>query len=98
MNRYQDLALKNKRIYRASKKTMKPIMIGALRTISKNAKTYRGKLDLHDIIQSAQLSVIFGIAHILRKVLVVAETKIRRPSRTLNRVSTANNSASLRPF
>ena len=43
--------------------------IGALGTISKNAKTWYGKLDLPDIIGSAQLSEILGTAHVLHKLL-----------------------------
>ena len=46
-----------------------PIVIGALGTVSKNAKTWHGKLNISDIVGSAQLSAILGRAHILRKVL-----------------------------
>ena len=33
--------------------TVIPIVIGALGTISKNAKTWHGKLDIPDIVESA---------------------------------------------
>ena len=45
------------------------IIIGVLRTISKNAKTWHGKLDTLDIVGSAQLPTILGTARILRKML-----------------------------
>ena len=69
VDRYQDLAFEIKRIHRASKVTVIPIVIGALGTISKNAKSWHEKLKIPDIIGSAQLSAILGTAHILRKVL-----------------------------
>ena len=69
VERYQDRAFKIKRIHAALKVTVIPIVIGALGTISKNAKTWYGKLDLPDIIGSAQLSAMLGTAHVLRKVL-----------------------------
>ena len=53
VERYQDLAFEIKRIFGASKMTVKLIVIGALGTISKNAKTWYGKLDLPDKIGSA---------------------------------------------
>ena len=40
-----------------------PIMIGALGTISGNAKAWNGRLSLPDIFGSAQLSPILGTAH-----------------------------------
>ena len=69
VERYQDLALEIKSIHRTSKVTVIPIVTVALRTISKNGKTWCRKLHLHDIIGSAQLSAILGTAHMLRKVL-----------------------------
>ena len=39
------------------------IMIGALKTISGNAKAWYGRLSLPDIFGSAQLSAILGTAH-----------------------------------
>ncbi|XP_063584642.1 uncharacterized protein LOC134762202 [Penaeus indicus] len=69
MAKYQELAFEIKRIHRASKVTVIPIMIGALGTIAKNAKTWHGNLAIPDIVGSAQLSVILGTAHVLRKVL-----------------------------
>nr|XP_027236928.1 uncharacterized protein LOC113828199 [Penaeus vannamei] len=69
VDRYQDLASTIKRINSASKVSVIPMVIVALRTISKNAKICLGKLDIPDIIGSTQLSAILGTAHILRKVL-----------------------------
>ena len=42
MERYQDLALKVKRIHRTTKKTVIAIVIDALGTISKNARPGMG--------------------------------------------------------
>ena len=64
VEKYQELAFKMKRIHEVSKVTEIPIVIGALGTIAKNAKTWYVKLDLHDIIGNAQLSAILGTAHI----------------------------------
>ena len=58
VERNQDLAFEIKRIHGASKVTVIPIVTAALGTISKNAKTWYGELDLPDIIGIAQLSVI----------------------------------------
>ncbi|XP_069977673.1 uncharacterized protein [Penaeus vannamei] len=69
VDRYQNLAFEMMRIHRASKVAVIPMVTGALGTISKNAKTWLGKLDIPDIIGSAQLSDILGTAHMLRKVL-----------------------------
>ena len=69
VDRYQDLAFEVKRIHRASKVTVIPILIGTLATVSRNAKSWHGKLDIPDIVGSTQLSAILGTAHILRKVL-----------------------------
>ena len=69
VERYQDRAFEIKIIHGALKVTVIPIVIGALGTTSKNAKTWYGKLDLPDIIGSAQLSAMLGTAHVLRKVL-----------------------------
>ena len=53
-----------------SRVTVIPIMIGALVTVSGNAKAASyGRLSLPDIFGSAQLSVNLGTAYILRKVL-----------------------------
>ena len=43
VDRYQELAFEIKRIDRASKVTVIPIVIGALGTISKNAKSWHEK-------------------------------------------------------
>ena len=67
--KYQELAFEIRRIHRASKVTIIPIVIGALGSISKSAKTWFGKLDVPDFLGSVQLSAILGTAHLLRKVL-----------------------------
>ena len=69
VDRYQDLAFEIKRIHRASKVTVIPIVIGTLGTVSRNAKSWHGKLDIPDIVGNTQFSAILGTAHILRKVL-----------------------------
>ena len=69
MDRYQDLAFEIERILRASKVTVIPKVIGTLGTVSRNAKSWQGKLDIPDIVGCTQLSAILGIAHVLRKVL-----------------------------
>ena len=55
-----------------------PIVIGTLGTVSRNAKSWHGKLDIPDIAGSTQLSTVLGTAHILRccvsKLREVAET------------------------
>ena len=55
VDRYQGLAFEIKRIHRASKVTVIPIVIGALGTVSRNAKSWHGKLDILDIVGSTQL-------------------------------------------
>ena len=66
------IALEIKRILRAKRKTILPIVTGALRTISGYTKAGNGRLSLPDIFGSAQLSAILGTAHILRKVSCVS--------------------------
>ena len=41
----------------------------AIIIITRNVKSWHGKLDIPDIVGSTQLSAILGTAHILRKVL-----------------------------
>ena len=60
MDRYQDLAFKIKRMHRASKVTVILMVIDTLGTVSKNAKSWHGKLDIPDIIGSTQLLVILS--------------------------------------
>ena len=69
VDRYQDLAFEIKRIHRASKVTVIPIVIGTLGTMASNAKYWHGKLDISDIVGSTLLSAILETAHKLRKVL-----------------------------
>ena len=47
MEKYQDLAFEIRRIHGASKVTVIPIVIGALGSISKRAKTWYDKLGLY---------------------------------------------------
>ena len=78
MERHQDFTLEMKRVHRAPKLTVIPIMIGALGTILKNAKAWLRRLSLPDIFGSVQLSAILGTAHILRKVLSLSCGKLLR--------------------
>ena len=66
MEKYQDLAFEIRRIHGASKVTVIPIVIGALGSISKRAKTWYDKLGVPEFIGSVQLSAILGTAHLLR--------------------------------
>ena len=52
-----------------------PVVIGALETISKNAKAWYGKLSLPDVFGSAQLSAILCTAHNLWKMLCLQADK-----------------------
>ena len=88
MDKYHDVAFQIKRIHGASKVIVITIVVSALGTISKNAKTWLGKLDIPDIIGSAQLSVILGTAlywgkGCVSKLREAIETLLRRPRRTL---------------
>ena len=65
MERYRDLALKIKRIHRATKVEATTIMIGALGTISKNAKAWYWRLSLPYIFGSAQLSATLALVLLL---------------------------------
>ena len=69
VEKYQEVAFELRRIHGASKVTIIPIVIGALGSMSKVAKTWFGKLDVPDVLGSVQLSAILGTAHLLRKVL-----------------------------
>ena len=60
VEKYQDLVFKIRRIHGASKVTIIPIVIGALGSISKRAKTWYENLGVPEFI---------GTAHLLRKVL-----------------------------
>ena len=60
MDRYQDLAFKIKRMHRASKVTVILMVIDTLGTVSRNAKSWHGKLDIPDIIGSTQLLAILS--------------------------------------
>ena len=69
VEKYQELAFEIRRIHGASNVTIIPIVIGALGSISKGAKTWFGKLDVSDFLRSVQLSAILVTAHLLRTVL-----------------------------
>ena len=69
VEKYQDLAFEIRRIHGALKVTVIPIVIGALGSISKRAKTWYDKLGVPEFIGSVQLAAILGTAHLLRKVL-----------------------------
>ena len=49
VEKYQELAFEIRRIHRASKVTIIPIVIGALGSITKSAKTWFGKLDVRSL-------------------------------------------------
>ena len=69
VEKYQDLTLEIRRIHRATRVTVTPVVIRTLRTISGNAKAWYGRLSLPDIFGSVQLSAIFGTAHSFQIVL-----------------------------
>ena len=69
VEKYQELVFEIRRIHGASKVTIIPIVIGALGSISKGAKTRFGNLGVPDFLGSVQLSAILGTAHLLRKAL-----------------------------
>lgn len=78
VDRYQELVFEVKLIHQAS--SLIPIVVGALGTISKDARTWQEKLGIPDIIGSPQLSAKLGTAHVLRRVL--AETCHKRTQET----------------
>ena len=63
------IAFEIRRTRGASKVTVIPIVIGALGSISKRAKTWYDKLGVPEFIVSAQIAAILGTAHLLRKEL-----------------------------
>ena len=67
--RYQDLTFAIKRENNNTKVDVIPVVTGALGSYSKNVKTWIETLKIPNILDSAQLSVILGTAHVLRKVL-----------------------------
>ena len=69
VEKYQELAFEIRRVCGASKVIIIPIVIDALGSISKGAKTWFGKLEVPDLLGSVQLTAILGTAHLLRKVL-----------------------------
>ena len=69
VEKYQELAFEIRRIHGTSKVTIIPIVIGALGSISKGAKTWFGNLDVPEFLGSVQLSAILGTAHLMREVL-----------------------------
>lgn len=69
VKKFQDLAFEIGRIYGASEVTVIPIVIGALWSISKRAKTWYDKLSVPEFIESVEFLAILGIANLLPKVL-----------------------------
>ena len=69
IERYQQLAFELKRIIQASKVSFIPIATSAVGIIFKDARTWKEKLRIPDIVGSGHLSAILRTAHILRKVL-----------------------------
>ena len=66
------IAFEIRRTRGASKVTVIPIVIGALGSISKRAKTWYDKLGAPKFFESVQLSTILGTTHLLRKVFSVS--------------------------
>ena len=86
MERYQHLALEIKRIHKATKVSVIPIVIGALETILKSAKASYERLSLLDIFGSALQLAILGIVLLIScgtccvsKLREAAETWLRIP-------------------
>ena len=69
VEKYQELAFEIRKIHGAMKVMIIPIVTGALRSTSKGAKTWFGKLDVPDFLGSVLLSAILGTAHLLQRVL-----------------------------
>ena len=80
VDRYQDLAFEIKRIHRASKVTVIPIVIGVLGTISKNAKSWHKKLTMPDIVGAKKSNR----GHSLKKQAWHLEQCMGRPQRKNN--------------
>ena len=89
MERYQNLELEIKRIHRVTKDTVISSVIGALGTISKNAKAWYERFILPDIFGSAELSDCQPSMVLLKScgkcsvsmLQVVAETWLRLPQK-----------------
>ena len=72
VDRYQELAFEVQIIHQASKASAIPVGVGALGTISRDARTsaWQEKIGIPDIIGSAQLSAILETGHVLRKMFL----------------------------
>ena len=74
VEKYQELAFEIRRVHGASEVIIIPIVIGALLSISKGAKTWFVRQNVPDLLGSVQLSTILGTAHLLRKLLRLQAT------------------------
>ena len=74
VEKYQELAFEIRRVHGASKVIIIPIVIGALLSISKGAKTWFARQNVPDLLRSVQLSTILRTAHLLRKLLRLQTT------------------------
>ncbi|XP_068717065.1 uncharacterized protein [Montipora capricornis] len=63
VEKYQEPAFEIRRIHGASKVPIIRIVIGALESISKGEKTWFGKLDVPDFIESVQFYFVIGLRH-----------------------------------
>ena len=82
MERYRDLALKIKRIHRATKVEATTIMIGALGTISKNAKPawyWRLHFWKCTVVSNPCISTPLILTKVLSKLQEAAEAWLRSP-------------------
>ena len=68
--KYQDLAREIKRIWKSRTKVL-PVIVGALRLVSKKLAGQLEQLGIKDRTRTMQKSALLGSAHILRKVLNV---------------------------
>ena len=68
IERYQGLAFEVQRIHQV-KVVVVPLVIGVLRTVSKDFAKWQEYLNITNINGCAQMSALLGTAHILRKVL-----------------------------
>jgi hypothetical protein len=66
--KYKDLTIETQRMWNVKTKVI-PVIIGATGTISKSFKKYVSNIQGNHEVKELQKTVIFGTAHVLRKVL-----------------------------
>ena len=67
--KYKDLTTETQRMWNVKTKVI-PVVIGAIGTISKSFRKYVSNIPGKHEVKELQKTVIFGTAHILRKVLM----------------------------